>query len=100
MTYELTGLGNSLQHVLLELKEWAEGNMADVLANREEYDTRPLRTWASRGGTSSRSVPSGTGTRKALISVATTSGRDTTDGGDAFIDVEHLAADRAVGEDV
>jgi len=40
VTYELTDLGNSLQHVMLELKEWAEGHIGDVLSSREAYDTR------------------------------------------------------------
>jgi DNA-binding HxlR family transcriptional regulator len=40
VTYELTDLGNSLQHVMLGLKEWAEGHMGEVLVHREEYDTR------------------------------------------------------------
>jgi DNA-binding HxlR family transcriptional regulator len=41
VTYELTDLGASLQHLMLGLKEWAETHMGEVLANREEYDTRP-----------------------------------------------------------
>ena len=40
VTYALTDLGNSLQHVMLELKQWAEVHMSEVLVNREEYDTR------------------------------------------------------------
>jgi DNA-binding HxlR family transcriptional regulator len=40
VTYELTDLGHSLQHVMVGLKEWAEVNMDHVLANREQYDTR------------------------------------------------------------
>jgi DNA-binding HxlR family transcriptional regulator len=40
VTYELTDLGISLQHVMLGLKEWAEAQIGEVLANREEYDTR------------------------------------------------------------
>ena len=39
VTYQLTDLGISLQHVMLELKEWAEAHMGEVLANREKYDT-------------------------------------------------------------
>jgi DNA-binding HxlR family transcriptional regulator len=38
VTYELTDLGTSLQHVMLGLKEWAEAHMGEVLANRERYD--------------------------------------------------------------
>jgi DNA-binding HxlR family transcriptional regulator len=38
VTYELTDLGISLQHVMLGLKEWAEAHMGEVLANRERYD--------------------------------------------------------------
>jgi DNA-binding HxlR family transcriptional regulator len=40
VTYELTGLGLSLQYVMRGIKEWAETHMDEVLANREEYDTR------------------------------------------------------------
>jgi DNA-binding HxlR family transcriptional regulator len=40
VSYQLTGLGLSLQQVMHGLKEWAEGHMDEVLANREEYDTR------------------------------------------------------------
>jgi DNA-binding HxlR family transcriptional regulator len=40
VTYELTDLGISLQDVMLGLKQWAEANMGEVLAQREEYDTR------------------------------------------------------------
>jgi hypothetical protein len=40
VTYELTDLGLSLHHVMRDIKEWAEAHMDDVLANREEYDTR------------------------------------------------------------
>jgi DNA-binding HxlR family transcriptional regulator len=39
VTYELTGLGLSLQYVMRGIKEWAETHMDEVLANREEYDT-------------------------------------------------------------
>lgn len=38
VTYELTGLGLSLQGVMRELKAWAEAHMDEVLASREEYD--------------------------------------------------------------
>ena len=40
VTYELTVLGLSLQHVMRGLKEWAEAHMGEVLANREQYETR------------------------------------------------------------
>jgi DNA-binding HxlR family transcriptional regulator len=40
VTYELTGLGLSLQFVMRGIKEWAETHMDEVLDNREEYDTR------------------------------------------------------------
>lgn len=40
VTYGLTALGLSLQHVMLGIKAWAEANMDEVLANRDEYDTR------------------------------------------------------------
>jgi DNA-binding HxlR family transcriptional regulator len=40
VTYELTGLGLSLQHVMRGIKVWAEAHMDEVLAHREEYDTR------------------------------------------------------------
>ena len=40
VTYELTGLGLSLHHVIRGIKAWAEANMDEVLANREDYDTR------------------------------------------------------------
>lgn len=40
VTYELTGLGLSLQHLMRGIKEWAETHMSEVLAHREEYDTR------------------------------------------------------------
>ena len=39
VTYQLTDLGSSLQHVMLGLKEWAEAHMGEVLANRAEYDS-------------------------------------------------------------
>jgi DNA-binding HxlR family transcriptional regulator len=39
VTYELTDLGRSLQHVMRGIKGWAEAHMDEVLANREEYDT-------------------------------------------------------------
>jgi len=40
VTYELTDLGLSLQHVMRGLKVWAEAHMDEVLANGEEYDNR------------------------------------------------------------
>lgn len=40
VTYELTGLGLSLQHMVRGIKGWAETHMDDVLANRETYDGR------------------------------------------------------------
>jgi DNA-binding HxlR family transcriptional regulator len=40
VTYEPTDLGLSLHHVMRGIKEWAEAHMDEVLANREEYDTR------------------------------------------------------------
>ncbi|MEX5706806.1 helix-turn-helix domain-containing protein [Parafrankia sp. FMc6] len=40
VTYELTDLGLSLHHVMHGIKDWAEAHMGEVLANREEYDTR------------------------------------------------------------
>ncbi|MET7334752.1 helix-turn-helix domain-containing protein [Nonomuraea sp. NPDC005650] len=39
VTYELTDLGLSLQHMMRGIKMWAETHMDEVLANREEYDT-------------------------------------------------------------
>ncbi|MFG3257045.1 winged helix-turn-helix transcriptional regulator [Streptomyces sp. NPDC048172] len=40
VTYEATALGLSLQRVMLDVKEWAESHMDEVLANRGDYDTR------------------------------------------------------------
>jgi DNA-binding HxlR family transcriptional regulator len=40
VTYELTDLGLSLHHLMRGIKVWAEARMDEVLANREEYDTR------------------------------------------------------------
>ncbi|MGH2598351.1 MAG: winged helix-turn-helix transcriptional regulator [Egibacteraceae bacterium] len=40
VTYELTDLGRSLQYLMRGIKVWAEAHMDEVLANREEYDTR------------------------------------------------------------
>ena len=39
VTYQVTDLGISLQHLMLGLKEWAEAHMAEVLANRDRYDS-------------------------------------------------------------
>ena len=38
--YELTPLGLSLLETIRHLKEWAEAHMGEVLAQREQYDTR------------------------------------------------------------
>ena len=40
VTYQLTDLGLSLHHVMRGIKKWAETHMDEVLANRENYDTR------------------------------------------------------------
>jgi DNA-binding HxlR family transcriptional regulator len=40
VTYELTDLGLSLYDVMRDIKAWAEAHMDEVLANREQYDTR------------------------------------------------------------
>jgi DNA-binding HxlR family transcriptional regulator len=40
VTYELTDLGLSLQQLMLGIKAWAEVHMDEVLANRDEYDSR------------------------------------------------------------
>ncbi|QYC42002.1 putative HTH-type transcriptional regulator YtcD [Nonomuraea coxensis DSM 45129] len=40
VSYELTGLGLSLHHLMRGLKSWAETHMDDVLAHRETYDQR------------------------------------------------------------
>ena len=40
VTYELTDLGLSLQQLMREVKDWAEANMDEVLANRAAYDAR------------------------------------------------------------
>ena len=39
VTYELTGLGLSLHHLTRELRQWAQSNMDQVLANREKHDS-------------------------------------------------------------
>jgi DNA-binding HxlR family transcriptional regulator len=40
VSYELTDLGLSLQHVMRGIKVWAEAHMDEVLARRQEYDAR------------------------------------------------------------
>jgi DNA-binding HxlR family transcriptional regulator len=40
VTYELTDLGLSLHHLMRDVKEWAEQNMDQVLANRADHDSR------------------------------------------------------------
>ncbi len=40
VTYELTDLGLSLHELMRGIKAWAEAHMDEVLARREEYDTR------------------------------------------------------------
>jgi DNA-binding HxlR family transcriptional regulator len=40
VTYELTDLGLSLQHLMRGIKEWAEEHMDQVLANRADPGTR------------------------------------------------------------
>jgi DNA-binding HxlR family transcriptional regulator len=37
VTYELTDLGLSLNHVMVGLKDWAETHITDVLAHREAH---------------------------------------------------------------
>ena len=39
VTYELTGLGRSLQGVVELLKDWAESHMDQVLESRDRYDS-------------------------------------------------------------
>ena len=39
VTYELTELGLSLQHLMRGMKQWAEVHMAEVLDNREKHDS-------------------------------------------------------------
>lgn len=38
VTYELTDLGLSLQHLMRGIKDWAQDNMAEVLTHREEFE--------------------------------------------------------------
>jgi DNA-binding HxlR family transcriptional regulator len=40
VSYNLTDLGLSLHHLMHGIKDWAETHMKDVLANRDNYDTR------------------------------------------------------------
>ena len=40
VTYALTDLGLSLQQMMRDIKQWAETNMDEVLANRKQYDIR------------------------------------------------------------
>ena len=40
VAYELTDLGLTLHQVMRGIKVWAEAHMDEVLANREQYDTR------------------------------------------------------------
>ncbi|WP_306367787.1 helix-turn-helix domain-containing protein [Nocardiopsis sp. CC223A] len=42
VTYELTDLGLSLHDLMCGVKAWAEEHMAEVLANREEFDARAV----------------------------------------------------------
>ncbi|MFI6517983.1 winged helix-turn-helix transcriptional regulator [Spirillospora sp. NPDC050679] len=41
VSYELTELGLSLHHMTRGLREWAQTHMAEVLANREDHESRP-----------------------------------------------------------
>ncbi|MFE0951859.1 winged helix-turn-helix transcriptional regulator, partial [Streptomyces mutabilis] len=40
VSYELTDLGLSLHHTTRGLRHWAQTHMAEVLANRENHDSR------------------------------------------------------------
>ena len=40
VAYQLTDLGLSLHHLMRSIKEWAETHIDEVLANRENYNTR------------------------------------------------------------
>ncbi|MFF4415607.1 winged helix-turn-helix transcriptional regulator [Streptosporangium sp. NPDC001559] len=40
VSYELTDLGLSLHHMTRGLRSWAQTHMAEVLANRDDYDAR------------------------------------------------------------
>jgi DNA-binding HxlR family transcriptional regulator len=44
VTYELTDLGRSLQHLMRGIKVWAEAHMDEVLANRAQYDNRAAQS--------------------------------------------------------
>jgi DNA-binding HxlR family transcriptional regulator len=41
VTYELTPLGQSLQQLMSQLKDWAELHMDQVLTARDSYDAQP-----------------------------------------------------------
>lgn len=41
VSYELTELGLSLYDTVKHVKQWAQTNMDEVLASRNDYDTRP-----------------------------------------------------------
>jgi DNA-binding HxlR family transcriptional regulator len=41
VTYELTPLGQSLQQLMAQLKEWAEAHMDQVRTARDSYDRQP-----------------------------------------------------------
>jgi DNA-binding HxlR family transcriptional regulator len=42
VTYELTGLGLSLHQMTRGLRDWAQANMDEVLANVEKYDAQKM----------------------------------------------------------
>jgi DNA-binding HxlR family transcriptional regulator len=44
VTYELTALGLSLQHMVRGIKAWAETHMDEVLANRQAYEEQDGQT--------------------------------------------------------
>jgi DNA-binding HxlR family transcriptional regulator len=44
VTYELTALGLSLQHMVRGIKAWAETHMDEVLANRQAYENQDGQT--------------------------------------------------------
>jgi DNA-binding HxlR family transcriptional regulator len=46
--YTLTPLGESMIHVYLEVKRWAESHIGEILDNREAYDTAKEQAAASR----------------------------------------------------
>ncbi len=57
VTYELTDLGFSLQEVMGGIKVWAEAHMDEVLANRENHDTRAAKHSDTPAATSQTSMP-------------------------------------------